>query len=349
MAPQDSGNGAAARYTIDTVQSPPSCTVVEDRSVRSPASVHPSDWIGKSPHAYWIAGACVIVLAAGLRLYQLSAHSIWLDEALVAYFTEGTFSETLERVRERDSGPILHRLALWLVQKVDSSAFSVRLVPAIASVFVVVAILLLLPRFVGRWTALQTALLFTFSTEAIRAARDAREYSIDALVAVLMLVGLLSLLRGGTGEPGGTKGRVLLCIALFAAPLVQYGLVLMGCAILAAAVLARFIPLGGTRDRLASPWNETHRFHVGNLGWLFGSFAAGCCISYATTLRHQWELGGFGGNTYLAHGYYDGAYTDPLEALEFVVQGALNLVLHPTCRFLGPSCSPSDSALRYWT
>ena len=272
----------------------------------------------------------MIALAAGLRLYQLSASSLWLDEALVANLTRGTLSDIWEGI-SRHSAPLLHPLVLWLVQKVESSEFSVRIVPAVASVLVVAGMLLLLPRFVGRWTALQTALLFTFSTEAIRAARDAREYSIDALVAILMIVGLLSALRGGTGE---AKGRALFCVALFAAPLLQYGLVLLGGATLATVVLARFLPPGGTRGGLPSPWNETNRFHVGNLGWLFGSFAAGCCISYATTLRHQWQPGGYPvyfvdgviGYGHLAAGYYHGSYADPLQALDFVAGRTWDLV-----------------------
>ena len=106
----------------------------------------------------------------------------------------------------------------------------------------------------------------------------------------------------------------------------QYGLVLFGCAILAAVVLARFTPLDGTHGCLVSPWNETHRFHVGKLAWLFGSFAAGCCISYATTLRHQWQPGGYAATGHLAQGYYGGSYADLLEAVEFAVRGSWDLV-----------------------
>lgn len=294
--------------------------------MRFPPSVRHLDWAGESPYAYWIACACLIVLAAGLRLYGLSANSLWLDEANVANLTRGTFSEMWEG-RGRHSAPLLHPLVLWLVQKVESSAFSVRLVPATASVLVVAGMLLLLPRFVGRWISLQAGLLYTFSTEAIRTAKDAREYSIDALVAVLMIAGLLSLLRGGTAKAAEARvrGCALLCVSLFCAPLVQYGLVLFGGATLAAVALARFVPLGGTR-RLASPWNGTNRLPVGNLVWLFGSFAAGCCISYATTLRHQWMPGGYGADGHLGHGYYGGSYHNPLDALEFLARGGWDLV-----------------------
>ena len=58
---------------------------------------------------------------------------------------------------------------------------------------------------------------------AIRHAQDAREYSIDALLAVLLIAGLLWYLRDGR--------KALLGVALFVAPLLQYGLVLFGVAV----------------------------------------------------------------------------------------------------------------------
>ena len=286
-----------------------------------------SDVGGATACAYWIAGACLILLAAaGLRLHELSVNSLWLDEAIVANLSRGTFSDLLAEVRIRHSAPLLHPSVLWLVQKVESSAVSVRLVPVTASLLVVAGMLLLLPRLVGRWTTLQTALLYTFSTATIREARDAREYTIDALVAVLMIVGLMSLLRPGTSEAGEARGCTLLCVALFVAPLVQYGLVLFGCATLSVVLLARFVPLGGTGSAPLSSWNSTNRFHVNRLGWLFGSFAAGCCISYATTLRHQWQPGGYAADGYLAGGYFGGSYADLREVIEFVYLGSRHLV-----------------------
>lgn len=60
------------------------------------------------------------------------------------------------------------------------------------------AILLLLPRMgVSRPAALLAALLATLSTAAVEYAQVAREYSIDTLVAVLLIAGLLSYLREG--------------------------------------------------------------------------------------------------------------------------------------------------------
>ena len=176
------------------------------------------------------AFVCLLLVAAGLRFYDLPGHSVWYDEAVAANNSSGTLSEVIPNTRHRNSSPILYPLALWAVQKVDVSAFSIRILPATASVLTVAALLFLLPRAgVNRWAAFLAALLATLSVAAIEHAQDAREYSIDALLAALMIAGLLGYLRDGR--------KALLCLYLFLAPLLQYGLVLFGVAVMGAAMV----------------------------------------------------------------------------------------------------------------
>ena len=141
---------------------------------------------------YYAACVVVLVAAAGLRFHDLSEHYLWYDEAAAANYSRGTFSETISNTRCCNSSPILYPLVLYAVQKVESTIFSVRVVPVMASVLTVAALLFVLPRAgVSRRAAFLAALLATLSVEAIRHAQDAREYSIDALLAVLMMAGLL--------------------------------------------------------------------------------------------------------------------------------------------------------------
>ena len=179
---------------------------------------------------YYAACVVLLVVAAGLRFYDLSGSSVWYDEAVAASNSSGTLSEVVPNTRHRNSSPILYPLALWAVQKVDVSAFSIRVLPATASVLTVAVMLFLLPRLgVARYAAFLAALLATLSVAAIEQAQGAREYSIDALLAVLMIAGLLWYLRHGR--------KALLCVALFLAPLLQYGLALFGVAVVGAAVV----------------------------------------------------------------------------------------------------------------
>ena len=251
---------------------------------------------------YYAACVVLLVVAAGLRFHDLPEKSLRTDEAVTANISRGALSEVIPGTRYRNSSPILYPLALYAVQKVDVSAFSARVLPALASVLTVAVLLFLLPRAgVSRWAAFLAALLATLSVEAIRHAQDVREYSIDALLAVLMIAGLLWYLRDGK--------KTLLCVSLFLAPLVQYGLVLFGVAVMGAAMI---LPPPATLA--VSEWNSslsrirhwlTPRIA---LVWPAGCFLVGCAISYAVTVRYQWQLeGGYGYDDYYNQGAFDAA------------------------------------------
>ena len=137
----------------------------------------------RNTRLYYAACVSLLVVAAGLRFHNLSEHYLWNDEAVTANISRGTLSEVISGTRCCNSPPILYPLVLYAVQKIQSTHFSVRVVPATASVLVVAVMLLWLPRLgVARGAAFLAALLATLSVEAIRHAQDAREYSIDALV-----------------------------------------------------------------------------------------------------------------------------------------------------------------------
>ena len=268
---------------------------------------------------YYAAAVCLIVVTAALRFWDLPGSTIRFDEAVAANNSQvGALDEVLENTRRHNSSPILYPLVLYAVQKVESSRLSVRIVPAVASVLTVAALLFLLPRVgAGRWAAFIAALLATGSIPAISHAQHVREYSVDALVAVLMTAGMLSYIRGKYG--GGTY--VLFCVSLFVAPLVQYGLVLFGAAALGTVAVMEGQSFWDRRSSL----RDGLRFPA---GWVwrrlsyFGpavSFAAGCVISYNLTLVHQWIPGGQGGETYLAKNYYSGEYSDVPAMIGFVL------------------------------
>ena len=92
------------------------------------------------------AFVCLLVVAGGLRFHDLSEKSLRHDEAVAANISRGALSEVIAGTRSGNSSPILYPLALWAVQKVDVSAFSIRVLPATASVLTVAVLLFLLPR-----------------------------------------------------------------------------------------------------------------------------------------------------------------------------------------------------------
>ena len=268
---------------------------------------------------YYAACVCLLVAAAGLRFHDLPEKSLRHDEAAAANISRGALSEVIPGTRCCNSSPILYPLVLYAAQKVESTPFSIRIVPATASVLTVAVMLFLLPRLgAARGAAFLAALLATLSVEAIRHAQDAREYSIDALLAVLMLAGLLWYLRDGR--------KALLCVSLFLAPLLQYGLVLFGVAVIGAAVVASRV--SGQERRSAYP---------GRIGeWLkrrldlaapCGFFLAGGTLSYLMTLRYQWQEGGLGSGGYLSPYYYQGEF-DAHSIFEFSIDGIWSLLTY---------------------
>ena len=266
---------------------------------------------GPRHRLYRTAALLVLLAAAALRFYDLSGDSLWYDEAVAALNSQGSFTETVERTRAFNTSPILYPLALWAVQKVEVSNFSVRLLPAVGSAATVAVLLFLLPGAgAGRRTALFAGALAAVSSAAVAEAHGVREYSLDALAAALLLVGLLRHLGG--------RGRVLLPLALFLGPFVQYGLVLFGGAVLAVAVLFG----GGSGDRPPTvPPRRGGGFGAALRARLrlvpaAAAFAAACAGSYFATLRGQLD----GGSLTMGHllpGYYGGDRSDVLAAMEF--------------------------------
>ena len=252
-----------------------------------------------------IACVCLLIVAAALRFYNLSGHTLKsTDEVLAAIYSKGDISEVLENTRYDNTSPILYPLALWAVQKAASTEFSVRVLPAAASALTVGALLFLMPRVgVPRRAAFLAALLCALSVTAIEHGRGGREYSVDMLAAALMIAGLLQYMRDGR------KG--LLCAALLAGPLLQYGLVLFGAAALGVAAVVG----GGSSETAACDARRRSVWTV--LEWLrrrvdlvlpIACFGAACAISWAVTGRYQWKEGGHGGASYLESYYYQNGF-----------------------------------------
>ena len=231
-----------------------------------------------SASRYAICCALLIALAAGLRFYDLDGSTMRYDEGALMDFVAGTWEEMLEYVERYHSAPIGYPAILWLIQQLDASVVSARIAPATAGVLMVAAMALWLPAVgLARPAAFLAALIAALSPMLIEQAQDAREYGVDALVATLMIVGLLAWVRA--------RQWWLLALTLFIAPLVQYGLVFFGIATLAAGALlaARDLPAASNLGGNLSQWLRAAR-HL----WLPAlAFAAACGWSYSLTAEVQ--------------------------------------------------------------
>ena len=251
--------------------------------------------------SFIFASAIILLLAASLRIYHLGRRSLWLDEALAANISRGTLSETLTLTRGFHSAPILHPLILFATEKISSGPFAVRFPAFIASLLAVALVLgFVFILSVDRRTAALAALMLAVSAPQIRYAQEVREYSLGVLYAVVLIYVFLSYLSSQKIEPSPAP----MCLAMFAAPLVQYGLVLFGVGVLLALFL---LELAGRR--------RSRRFV--HIFLASGCFGLGGLLSYFLTLRYQWEETAF----YLKEYFW----TPGMDPLRFVLANTHHL------------------------
>ena len=216
----------------------------------------------------------IVLLAASLRVYHIAQRSLWLDEAIAANISRDTLAETLVLTRGLHSAPVTHPLVLYAVEKVASGPLAVRLPSLAASLLAVCSMLCFaaIPS-IGPKAATLSALMLSVSAVQIRYAQEVREYSASVFFAGLLLYLYMSYV---SNSQECCRPPIGLFLALFAAPLIQYGLALFGFGIIAALFA---MGLAGSRPRVKISQLVT--------GSLF--FASGGLLSYVLTLRYQWE------------------------------------------------------------
>jgi len=214
----------------------------------------------------------IVLLAASLRIYHVSQRSLWLDEAIAANISRGTLSQTLVLTRGFHSAPIIHPALLYAIEKISAGPLAVRFPSLVASVMAVVLMLcfVTIPAIDCKAAGL-AALMLSVSATQIRYAQEVREYSLAVLYAGVLTYVFLSYVS----KKEESNPPVLLCLSLFAAPLVQYGLVLFSCGILSALLVLAFA--GKTpRPKLAQIMAASACLGLGSL------------VSFLLTLRYQW-------------------------------------------------------------
>ena len=272
-------------------------------------------WPRESP--YSVACVILILIAAALRFHDLPSHHLTPDEAVAALNAQGSFGELIENTRTRNSSPLLWPLGLWLIEKIEVSRLSIRLAPALASTLTVAALVVLLPLAgVRRSVAFPAGVLMAVSAAAIHEARDAREYSIEALLVVIMIAGALWYLRG--------EKRWLLPATLFVGPLLQYGMALLGAAVVLMIVVKQCLDAGWGRGRWMAGIRDTVASSIAPVLAL----SAGSVTAWFSTLQYHtagWRAG-WARDNYLQDDYYQGRLTNVGEIIQFIYEKSTELL-----------------------
>ena len=213
-----------------------------------------------------------ILLAGSLRIHRIAQRSLWLDEAIAANISRGTLAETVVLTRGLHSAPLTHPLILYAVEKAAVGPLGVRLPSLVASMLAVFLMLCFatIPA-IDYKTATLSALMLSVAAAQIRYAQEVREYSLSVLYAALLVYLFLSYISGNEKR----KSPIALYLALFCAPLIQYGLVLFGFGILAALLVLVFA-------------DRSRRIGIALVMKSSLFLAAGSMLSYFLTLRYQW-------------------------------------------------------------
>ena len=307
------------------------------------------------PGAAWCYfGLCaaLVLWAASLRLHDLGAHSVLHDEAFTALIARGSLAEVVDNVRHDDVHPILSRLLLRGLQQVDASPFALRLPSAVLGVLTVALLLSLPLAGVRRGAAFLAGILQTFSVEAIHWSQNARLYALSEFVSALMIVSLLLWRRDADGARKGWASKAagpLLCFSLFLAPLANYGLVLLGGAVLTTALamnvrqwrresrnaglvplmLSATPPVASFALGLAASFEITLRYHLGALGRVVASFEEDAAHSSAGS------------------GYFQGDYGEALRMLAYGAAQTWDLLAYHLPTALAVAAIPAAALLLF--
>lgn len=282
-----------------------------DECPRVVATIAESDQtprVSSPGHFFLIAALCLLVIGTALRMYHLGDRSLWWDEAATANMSRGTLTQMLDETRSRFASPIVFPTILWLVEKVARGSAAVRVPSLLASLLAVIVMLAMVRAKVSHSAALFAAAILAVSASQIRYAQEVREYALAVLWGALLPYCLLRW------EAAGSRNRhpIWLYVALFFAPLIQYGLVFLAFGVLSTIVLRLLL----TRD---TPFRLSHL--------VFGSasLSAGAMLAFVLALRYQFHSGKV--YWYLAANYFDPKSSTLLHFLSTNTSGLLSFLI----------------------
>ncbi len=205
--------------------------------------------------------AVVVVLLGGLlRLYHVTALSLWVDEGITVMFSHLSWPVVLGLHGGYDAHPPLYYALVKLVARVAPDTIAGRLVSVVAGTATLAVLYLLVSRLAGKWVALAAALVLAVSPSHIWYSQEARQYALNVLLVLLSYLALVAYAQLGRRAWAVLYGASLVLAmyveysALFAlAPQAllilatfkrqrRRALVLLGAAIVAALLFAPWLP-----------------------------------------------------------------------------------------------------------
>ncbi len=142
----------------------------------------------------WIGAILILSLAFALRVWDLNARSLWLDEALEYWVAASALPDLVLNIREKLYDPPLYSLLLHFWLQLSPNEFFLRYLSVFFSLLAVSGIICLGRSLSGWSTGLAAGLIMAILPGQIRYAQEVGQYALMQSVLVLNLIALLRLL-----------------------------------------------------------------------------------------------------------------------------------------------------------
>jgi len=152
-----------------------------------------------SSEMFWLP--VILILAAALRLWEVGAKSLWLDEIMTVQKASMSFSDMMGQIQQHDAHPPLFQVVEWLWLRLGKGDAYARAPSVLSGVACVWLCFLIARRLFGRRAALAAAVMAALSYFGIFYSQEARLHSFMTALFLGQVCLLLAILerRGKAG------------------------------------------------------------------------------------------------------------------------------------------------------
>ena len=151
------------------------------------------DTVRHTPYSIFL----IILAGFALRVYNLTYHSIWFDEAVSIRWAQSTLARILDvsmKLEEDRLPPLYYLLLKFWTQITGSSEFALRYLSVLCGVLLIAVVFVLGQKLFSKRVGLMVAMLTALSPFLIWYSQEARMYSLAVLLGAL---GVLFFCVGG--------------------------------------------------------------------------------------------------------------------------------------------------------
>lgn len=145
--------------------------------------------IGSDRTIIWVSIVALTFLAAALRIYNIENQSLWRDEGISYSLShQDSLPDVFSTLANNDLHPPFYFVLLYFaIELLGKSAFTIRIISAIAGIILIPLGYSIGKRLFNPWVGLLNALIMTISPFLIRYSQEARQYNLLALMAASTL------------------------------------------------------------------------------------------------------------------------------------------------------------------